>query len=84
MLETYISKAIFSEFQSTTSKFSTITQREREILSLISHGYTTKEIAQKLFISYKTVETHRANIFSKLHVKNIAEAINIAIKYKII
>lgn len=49
-----------------------LTNREIDILNLICRGLTTNEIAEKLFISNKTVETHRSNIFLKTNVRNIA------------
>lgn len=48
----------------------TLTRREKEVLKLIADEMTTREIAEALFISESTVETHRANLFSKLDVKN--------------
>jgi len=47
----------------------------------IIRGYTTRQIAETLFISTRTVEGHRASIFSKLGVKNRAELVAIAEKY---
>jgi len=52
-----------------------ITQKETEVLSLLAKGLTTKEIAEKLHISTRTVETHRANLLKKQGVKNTAELI---------
>lgn len=49
-----------------------LSQREREVLALIAEGSTSKEIASKLFIGVQTVETHRANLLSKLGVRNMA------------
>ncbi len=57
---------------------SELTQREREILSLIVEEHTTGEIAKKLFISYCTVETHRVNLIQKLGVKNTAGLVRVA------
>jgi DNA-binding NarL/FixJ family response regulator len=56
-----------------------LTPREREILKLIAHGLTTKEIAAKLFISIPTVETHRANLMSKTGGRNMADLVRFAI-----
>ena len=53
-----------------------LTQRENEILHLLSHGLLYKEIAEKLFISVGTVSQHVHNIYEKLHVQNRTEAIN--------
>ncbi|HVO72550.1 MAG TPA: helix-turn-helix transcriptional regulator [Ignavibacteriaceae bacterium] len=50
--------------------------REIEVLGLIMQGYTTKEIAERLFISYETVKSHRKNILVKTGAKNTASLIN--------
>ena len=55
-----------------------LTEREREILALLAEGATSKEIAQRLRLSTKTVENHRANILDKLGVANTAAAIGLA------
>ena len=55
-----------------------LTQREKEVLSLIVEEHTTGEIAKKLFISYCTVETHRINLIQKLGVKNTAGLVRVA------
>jgi len=47
-----------------------VTEREREILELISHGFSTKEIAMRLYISEETVKSHRHHLFSKLSARN--------------
>ena len=60
-------------------KKSILTDREKEIIQLIANEYTTDEIAEKLFTSKSTIETHRKNIFYKLQVKNIAGLIKKAI-----
>lgn len=52
-----------------------LTKREREIICYVADGYKNREIAQKLGISAKTVETHRANIMKKLALRNVAELI---------
>ncbi|TYP91066.1 regulatory LuxR family protein [Sphingobacterium allocomposti] len=53
--------------------FSTLTHREREILTLLVGGLSKKEIAGKLFISPGTVVTHTKNIYKKLHVRKVSE-----------
>lgn len=55
------------------------TPREKEILELIANGFTSNEIADKLFISLNTVETHRRNLISKFQARNMAEMIRIAV-----
>lgn len=57
----------------------TLTKREKEILSLIAEGKSSKEIASQLFISIRTVQNHRANIMNKLGIKKIAELVRYAI-----
>ncbi len=49
-----------------------LTKREKEVLKLMVDGFTNKEIAQQLFISFETVKTHRKNILSKTGSKNTA------------
>ena len=63
---------------------SMLTTREVEIVALIASGLSSKEIATKLFISVKTVETHRANIMDKLGVKNLPELVRYAIRTGIV
>lgn len=55
-----------------------LTDREREILKLISQEYTNKDIAEELFISERTVETHRKNIFRKTGTNNMVGLIKYA------
>lgn len=57
-----------------------LTNREREVLKLIAEGRSNKEIAGVLFVSVHTVERHRANIMSKLDLKNTAELVKYAIQ----
>ncbi|MEI6755291.1 MAG: response regulator transcription factor [Paludibacter sp.] len=61
-----------------------LSRREIQILSLIAAGDTTKEIADKLFISVFTVETHRKNLLTKLNARNMVSLIKIAMDYKYI
>ncbi len=56
-----------------------LTARENEVLKLIAEGATSKEIGQKLGISYKTADAHRENIKKKLHVSSIAHLVRYAI-----
>jgi DNA-binding NarL/FixJ family response regulator len=57
-----------------------LTKREKEILKLIADGLSSQEIAETLFISLRTVETHRLNLNQKLDVKNTAGLVKEAIK----
>lgn len=63
-----------------TSAWDTLTSRERQVLKLIAEGYANKEIAEHLFISVKTVETHRSNIMKKLDLHNASEITAYAMK----
>lgn len=64
----------------TKSAWDTVTQREREVLKLLSEGYLNKEIADFLHISVKTVEKHRANIMGKLDLHNASALTAFAIE----
>ena len=66
--------------KSKNSLFTKLTRREEEVLQAISEELTTQEISKKLFISPKTVETHRMNIMSKLGAKNSVGIIKAAIE----
>ncbi len=57
-----------------------LTSREREILQLIAEGLTAKEIAAHVFLSIKTIETHRRNIMQKLNMKSTADLTRYAIR----
>ncbi|MCU0396981.1 MAG: response regulator transcription factor [Cyclobacteriaceae bacterium] len=61
-----------------------LTRREIEVLKLIAEGLTNHEIADKLFVSDSTVDSHRKNLISKLNVKNTAALVRTAIENKII
>ena len=86
-----IMKLVFEDFYSHEKLKSTdkklpneLTKREYEILGLVASGKTNKELAETLFISIKTVETHKTNILEKLGLKNTTELIKYAIKNNII
>ncbi len=61
-----------------------ITTRELEVLQFICEGYTNQEIAQKLFISQRTVDGHRANLMNKTLTRNTAELVMYAVKNKLV
>jgi len=61
-----------------------ITRREKEVLALIADGMTNNEIAQKLFISTTTVDTHRKNLLAKFESKNVASLIKVAMQLNMI
>lgn len=66
------------------SKIPILTRREKEVLTHIADGLTNHEIADKLFISTTTVDTHRKNLLAKFGVKNTATLIRMAAQYQFI
>ena len=64
--------------------FPTLTKREKEILGNIAEGLTNNQIAEKLFISPLTVDSHRKNLLTKLNANNTASLIRIAIENHLI
>lgn len=82
-----VSKTLLSSFmksQTGDQLIEKLSDREREVLDCIASGLTTYEIADKLFISKNTVETHRKNLLYKLKAKNTAELVNNAYKQRLI
>ncbi|WP_415325339.1 response regulator [Chryseobacterium sp. MMS23-Vi53] len=74
-----IARKVLNHFERKVSdikSFEELTEREKEILELLSQGLLYKEIADKKFISIDTVKKHVGNIYRKLHVNNKVEAIN--------
>ena len=67
-----------------TSKNTKLTKREEEVLERLARGESNNAIAEELFISIKTVESHRANIMSKLNLKNMAELVLYAVRSGIV
>lgn len=61
-----------------------LSNREKEVLTLFAQGYSTRIIADRLFVSVKTISTHKQNIFEKLNFKSDADLIKFAIKANII
>lgn len=61
-----------------------LSPREKEIMQLIAEEHTSVEIAGFLSISEKTVEKHRANLMEKLHVRNLAGLVRLAVKYRLV
>lgn len=66
------------------TKSEILSQREREVLSLIASGLSNQEIAAKLYLSKRTVDKHRENILTKTQAKNTADLIMFAIRHKLI
>ena len=66
--------------ESASPEFATLSAREREVLQLIAEGKSTKAIASALYVSKKTIDTHRAHILAKLHASSVAELVKHAIR----
>jgi len=66
-----------SETQEIQNKIDNLTQREREVMSLVVEGFPNKIISKNLGISTRTVETHRASLFEKLEVNSLAELVKL-------
>lgn len=61
-----------------------ITRREREVLTLIADGLTNQQVADKLFLSVGTIDSHRKNMLTKFGVKNTAALVKFAITHQLI
>ena len=61
-----------------------LSPREREVLRLIALGHTNAEIAERLFLSIRTVESHRAHIQQKLGISGRAELVHYALQHELI
>jgi DNA-binding NarL/FixJ family response regulator len=66
------------------SAYCSLTTREQEVMRLVAQGFSNKEIAEKLYISSKTVENHRTNIMNKLDIHNVVEFVRYAAKLGLI
>ncbi len=68
--------------EATLEKMTSLTKAERKVLNAISEGYTTPQIAQKLFVSKKTIENHRVNISRKLNLSGPNSLISFALRLR--
>ena len=76
LMEEYIG----SVKQGNSDTFNLLSDREKEVLTLIAKGFSNKEIAEKLVISVRTVETHKSNLMEKLQMKTRPELVAFALK----
>jgi two-component system response regulator NreC len=76
-IESYLQKARTAQ---TADRYQTLTTREREVLHLIAEGHTNAQIGGRLYISPRTVETHRSNLMHKLGVRTQSELIRYAVQ----
>lgn len=84
ILMDYIKKSGSTEDKYNNTKLGNLTKREREILKLVADGLSYKEIGAELFISVRTVETHKNNILQKLELKSTIDLVKFAIKNDLI
>ena len=77
-------EALMEYQKSSITHLPELSPREKEILSLIAEGYTNPQIAEKIFLSSFTVDSHRKNLLAKLNVKNTASLIKLAVERKLI
>jgi DNA-binding NarL/FixJ family response regulator len=90
--ETYLSPAIskrvvanyLSGGGATASPLDTLTPRQREILQLVAEGLTSKEVAQRLGVSYRTVEAHRTQLMKRLDLHDLAGLVRFALRVGLI
>ena len=78
-----ILKSLINKSKEESSSNKTLTKREKEIIKLVVEGLTNKEIADKLCISIRTVDSHKNNIMQKLNLKSSVELVKYAIKNKL-
>jgi DNA-binding NarL/FixJ family response regulator len=81
--EIVVNSVASGQDKKSSSPFPTLSRREKEILQLILKEHTTQEIAEKLFISFGTVETHRRNMLIKTGARNTAGLVRIALEYEL-
>ncbi len=76
-----VDAAIHGPVQGEASLFDILSSREREVLQMIAEGLKTKDIADALVVSEKTIETHRRHIMEKLDLRSVAELTKYAIRH---
>jgi two-component system, NarL family, response regulator NreC len=67
-----------------SDRYDSLSEREREIFQLVAEGHSNKEIAEMLYLSPTTVETHRAHVLQKLDIHNMAELVLYAVRRGVI
>ena len=83
--KTYLSNEVVSTLKNAAHEDSPVlTRRENEILRLIASGLTNPEIAEKLFLSLSTIDTHRKSLMRKLNIKNTALLVRYAFEHNLV
>jgi DNA-binding NarL/FixJ family response regulator len=75
-----VDKFILGEYQNEAGMLSVLTPREREVAQLLSEGYSNRHIAKRLFVSVKTIDTHRYQVLKKLDLRGIADLTRLALR----
>lgn len=84
LVNEFINQSHQEEVSYSSDPFKILSKRELEILPLIAKGYGKKDIAEKLFVSVKTVEAHKTHIMNKLNLKSKPELVEYALKKKLL
>lgn len=79
-----VGQALQEYQKASKNELPSLSNREKEILGLIAEGFTNPQIAEKIFLSQFTVDSHRKNLLAKLNVKNTATLIKFAVEHKLI
>lgn len=83
MTDQLLHRAVTPSDSIQASPVESLSDRELEVFEFIGEGLTTRQIARKLFLSTKTIETYREHIKSKLHVKSSAELVHFAVRWRL-
>ena len=67
-----------------SAELAVLTPRQKEVLQLIAEGYSTKEIAERLHVSVKTIEAHRANLMDRLGIHDVPGLVRLAIRARLV
>lgn len=84
LVNEFINQSHQEEVSYSSDPFKILSKRELEILPLIAKGYGNKDIAEKLFVSVKTVEAHKTHLMNKLNLKSKPELVEYALKKKLL
>jgi len=84
LVNEFVNQSSSDKLSQSSDPFKVLSKRELEILPLIAKGYGNKEIAEKLFVSVKTVEAHKTHIMNKLNLKSKPELVEYALKKKLL
>ncbi|MEK7425069.1 MAG: response regulator transcription factor [Actinomycetota bacterium] len=84
ILSPRLAELMLAEATTATEPDSILSHREEELLQLIADGLATSEVAQRMFISQKTVKNHLASIYDKLHARDRTQAVLTAVKMGIV